>query len=229
MSESKNLNRIDHLVKRLRQRAGRTNFGSTLTLLVGLVAIGLLSLWFYWGYRGIDEITDPHKIVSYGEELLTTNLREARNAAADSIRTATPQWAADMSNELLNQMPKVREELQSQITGFLNTQFANADVITSDKFRQMITENKEEIQTAINTMLSNKDSSAVVETLMPIVENKLGMEIQNNAAEALGSFVDLNERLERLAAGQGLTELEQQQRYVLGLVQRLRVEETELQ
>jgi hypothetical protein len=126
-------------------------------------------------------------------------------------------------------MPTARAEIENQIRSFLDSKFQDAQTITQDQFRQMIADNREEIKEAVDTVLSDKDAQAFIAEFMPVVEKTVAIDVKENAAEALGGFVDLNERLERLAKGEDLSALEQQQRYVLGLVQRLRIEETELQ
>lgn len=223
-----NTTRIDTLKQRLQQRRKRTNFASTLTLLIGLVAIGLLSYWFYVGYKGFQEITDPHKLVAIGKNMINEKLPEVREIAATQIRESAPQWSQELSDTLIKQMPAGRTEIENQISVFLDSQFQDANVVTKEKFREMIAQNRTEIQSAVDTILSDKESEAFVSAFMPVVEKSIGIDIQDNASEALGAFGELNDRLERLAKGENLNDLEKQQRYVLGLTQRLRVEESEL-
>ncbi len=225
---SSTVNRIDNLNRRLEQRRKRMNFGSTVTLLIGLAAIGLLSWWFYIGYQSFQEVSDPKTLIKIGTDLITENLAETRAAAADQIKASAPQWAEEMSNELIKKMPDGRVELENQIRAFLDSQLLEANVITREKFREMIAQNRAEVQEAVDTILSDKESEAFVNEFMPVVEKSVGIDVQNNAAEALGAFGDLNDRLERLAKGENLSDLEKQQRYVLGLAQRLRIEETDL-
>ncbi len=225
---SNNVSRIDNLKKRLQKRRNRTNLASTLTLIIGLVAVGLLSFYFYYGYQQFEDITDPKKVINIVQSVFDDNIVEVRSVAAKQIRDSAPQWAEELSNELIKQMPEARTELESQLRGFIQSKFQEAQGISQEKFREMIAQNRPEIQEAIDTVKSEKDTQAFIDSFMPIVEKSAGIDIENNAAESLGAFVELNERLDRLTKGENLSALEQQQRYVLGLVQRLRVEETDL-
>jgi hypothetical protein len=225
---SSNINRIDQLNRRLASRRRSTNFASTLTLIIGLIAIGLLSFYFYYGYKQFQEVTDPKMLITLVKDQVNSNLPEVRNMAAQEIRASAPQWAQEASNELIKQMPTARAEIEKQIRAFLDSQLIEAKTITQAKFRQMIADNRAEVKEAVDTILSDKESQEFINAFMPVVEKSVAIDVQNNASEALGGFVDLNDRLEKLSKGEGLSELEKQQRYVLGLVQRLRVEESEL-
>jgi hypothetical protein len=195
---------------------------------VGLIAIGLLSFYFWYGHKQFREISDPQTLVNYGVGLLNDHMPEVRASTAAQIRASAPQWAEELSNELVKRMPDGRVEIENQIKTYIDTQFLEAKTITQDTFKKMIADNRAEIDEAVKTILDGKESGAFVDAFLPVMEKSVGVDLQNNAAEALGSFVDLNERLERLAKGENLTDLEKQQRYVLGLVQRLRLEQTEL-
>lgn len=222
------IGRIDKLNRRLQQKRKTTNLGSTLTLLIGLVAIGLLSFYFYYGYTQFQEISDPHTLIKIGKDQLNSNLTAVREMAAKQIRESAPQWAEEASKSIIDQMPVGRKEIEAQLTTFIDTQFQDAKVVSQEKFREMIAQNRADIQAAVDTILSDKESEAFVSAFMPVVEKTVGIDVQNNAAEALGAFGELNQRLDRLAKGEKLSEIEQQQRYVLGLVQRLRLEQSDL-
>jgi F0F1-type ATP synthase membrane subunit b/b' len=195
---------------------------------VGLIAIGLLSFYFYFGYQQFQEVTDPNTLIKIGKDQLNQNLAEVRSVAAQHIRESAPQWAEELSSELLKQMPTARAEIENQLRIYINTQFQDAKTITQQQFRQMIKDNRADIQTAIDTISNDKESQAFMDAFMPVVEKTIAIDVHNNAAEALGAFEEMNDRLDRLAKGENLNGLEKQQRYLLGLVQRLRTEETEL-
>jgi hypothetical protein len=227
-SASTNLSRIDQLVKRLASRSRMTNFGSTLTLLIGLIAVGALSFYFYYGYTEIKNITNPKTVVDFIQGQISDNAVPVREAAAKHIRESAPKLAEDLSNQLMAQMPVARGELESHLRTFIQGKFDEAKVLTQDTFRKLIQDHRAEFDEAMKTIQSDKESEKFMDMFMPIVEKNAGFEIQTNAGEALGAFGDLNNRLEKLAKGENLTDLEKQQRYLLGLVQRLRVEQTDL-
>lgn len=75
---------------------------------------------------------------------------------------------------------------------------------------------------AINMMVAGGDSAVFTEKVMPLIEEAYAPEMKESVLNTLGILQEINRRMEKLAAGKDLNEIELQQRKILGLTRLLR-------
>ena len=220
-----NEQRIDKLTKEIARKRGKTNFGSTATLVIGLLAMGLLTAYFLYGYMEFQWVTQPENLVNYGKDEFDRNLVKVRAMAEEEIKKSAPDWAREISEEVVNNMPTAREQIEETLKSMLDEQLEEGQKITAAKFQQIVQDNRKDFAEAIESMTSEGGSEEFAEKVVPILEREVSVDMRYSAVQALGIFSDVNSRLEKLATGEGLNEIEQQMRYVLGLVKRLQAEQ----
>lgn len=214
--------RIDILVKDLARKRRATNWGTNLSFVVGLIAIVLLCGYFFYGYMELNKITKPETVVKAAKSYLDNYSVEARRAAADEVKKSAPIWAQEASRELVANMPMLREKAETSIVDYIDDQLNQTKQLTSKGFTELMDNNRADFNDAINIIVKEGSSDEFVNKVLPIIEENYAPEVKESALNTLGVIQDINRRMEKLARGQNLNEIEQQQRHILGLARLLR-------
>lgn len=214
--------RIDHLVKELAGKRRVTSLGTNLSLLVGLISIALLCVYFGYGYFMLDELTRPETVVGSAKAYLEDNSPRAMEIAATEVRNSAPVWASQASQELIASMPTVREQAEVALLSYIDEQLAETQKLTSEGFEDMMDKHQADFADAINMMVAEGDSSGFSEKVMPLIEEAYAPEMKESVLNTLGILQEINRRMEKLAAGKDLNEIELQQSKILGLTRLLR-------
>ena len=214
--------RIDHLVKELAGKRRITSLGTNLSLLVGLISIALLCVYFGYGYFMLDELTRPETVVGSAKAYLEDNSPRAMEIAATEVRNSAPVWADQASQEFIASMPTVREQAEVALMSYIDEQLAETQKLTSEGFEEMMDKHKADFADAINMMVAEGDSSGFTEKVMPLIEEANAPEMKESVLNTLGILQEINRRMEKLAAGKDLNEIELQQSKILGLTRLLR-------
>ena len=214
--------RIDHLVKELAGKRRITSLGTNLSLLVGLISIALLCVYFGYGYFMLDELTKPETVVGSAKAYLEDNSPQAMEIAAAEVRNSAPIWANQASQEFIASMPTVREQAEVALMSYIDEQLAETQKLTSEGFENMMDKHQADFADAINMMVAGGDSAVFTEKVMPLIEEAYAPEMKESVLNTLGILQEINRRMEKLATGKDLNEIELQQRKILGLTRLLR-------
>ena len=214
--------RIDHLVKELAGKRRITSLGTNLSLLVGLISIALLCVYFGYGYFMLDELTKPETVVGSAKAYLEDNSPQAMEIAAAEVRNSAPIWANQASQEFIASMPTVREQAEVALMSYIDEQLAETQKLTSEGFEDMMDKHQADFADAINMMVAGGDSAVFTEKVMPLIEEAYAPEMKESVLPTLGILQEINRRMEKLATGKDLNEIELQQRKILGLTRLLR-------
>ncbi|MGB1930151.1 MAG: hypothetical protein ACPIA2_06690 [Mariniblastus sp.] len=214
--------RIDHLVKELAGKRRITSLGTNLSLLVGLISIALLCVYFGYGYFMLDELTKPETVVGSAKAYLEDNSPQAMEIAAAEVRNSAPIWANQASQEFIASMPTVREQAEVALMSYIDEQLAETQKLTSEGFEDMMDKHQADFADAINMMVAGGDSAVFTEKVMPLIEEAYAPEMKESVLNTLGILQEINRRMEKLATGKDLNEIELQQRKILGLTRLLR-------
>ena len=214
--------RIDHLVKELAGKRRITSLGTNLSLLVGLISIALLCVYFGYGYFMLDELTKPETVVGSAKAYLEDNSPQTMEIAAAEVRNSAPIWANQASQEFIASMPTVREQAEVALMSYIDEQLAETQKLTSEGFEDMMDKHQADFADAINMMVAGGDSAVFTEKVMPLIEEAYAPEMKESVLNTLGILQEINRRMEKLATGKDLNEIELQQRKILGLTRLLR-------
>ena len=216
--------RIQLLNKEIAGTRRSTNWSSNLALLIGLVCIVLLCGYFGYGYKALNDVTQPKMIVEAAKGYMGDYSIEARKVASAEIRKSAPIWAQEASIELVANMPTFRKQAESTVETYFNEQIAMSQGLAGKEFKKIIQDNREDFGEAIKLMVEEGNSDEFVDTILPIIEKSSEIDLKDNAMLVLGGLDEINRRLEKLATGTDLNPLEEQQRHILGLTRVLREE-----
>ena len=214
--------RIDILVKELARKRRSTNWGTNLSLVIGLIVIVLLGGYFGYGYYMFDDVTKPKNIVKYANSYLDEYSAEAKEVAAEEVKKSAPIWAQEVSRELIANMPTLREKAETTIVDYLDEQLEKTQSQTGAGFAEIMDQNRGSFSDAIDIIVKEGSSDEFVNKVMPIIEENYAPEMKDSVMNTLGMLQQINRRMEKLARGQNLNEIEQQQRRILGLTRLLR-------
>ena len=214
--------RINILVKELARKRRSTNWGSNLSLLLGLGIIVALCAYFSYGYYQFDDFTKPENIVTYANSYLDDYSVQAREMAAAEVKKSAPIWAKEASRELVANMPMLREKAEATITQYLEDQLNQTEQQTSAGFVNLMDENRADFAEAIDLVVKEGSSDDFVDKVMPLIEQNYAPHMKTTAKDTLGILEQINQRVERLARGQNLNVIEEQQKHILGLTRLLR-------
>ncbi len=214
--------RIDLLIKELRRKRRATNWGTNLSLIIGLLAIALLCVYFGYGYYMLDDVSQPRTIVASAKAYLDNYSKEGRKIAAEEVKKSAPIWAQEASRELVANMPSMREQAEVTITNYLDEQLEQTHAMTESEFLKLMENNRADFSEAIDMIVKNGGSDEFIDKIMPIIEKEYAPDMKTSVSNAMGAIQELNRRVEKLARSSELNPVEIQQRHILGLTRLLR-------
>ncbi|MEE2825085.1 MAG: hypothetical protein VYE64_00500 [Planctomycetota bacterium] len=219
---------VEQLTSELSQKRTSIQRRMKLTLVVGALALAALTTYFAYGYYQLNEVTRSTTLVNFAKAEFDRQLNDLQRVAENEIIESAPPWAAQTSEELVEQIPAGRQSLESWLKKNIDQQLTGASTVTHAKFQEMLQANRPDLERAIRSMTSEDGSDKFAEELLPLLEREAGVDMRQGAMQALGTLSDINHQLDRLAANQNLNETEQQMRYVLGLVKSLQQQQIDL-
>jgi hypothetical protein len=217
------LQRVAQELTRQRQRVNRT---TTLTVIVGAIALIALAGYSYYGYREISLFTDPDQVVNLGQQIVDDNLPTLRQKLQVEIVDSAPQWANTLSKEALTQLPIARERLQKYTTDYMDETLANTRSITDQEFRAFLRNHHEDMAKKFEELAKSPE---LTEASLADLERGLDKEFQTNlkteAAELLKKLTQFADAFKRIREGKNLNQEEQLRRRACMIARRLRTED----
>jgi hypothetical protein len=196
--------------------------------IVGVIALVLLSGYFLYGYKMISELLQPEKLVPLGASMLQNKLPEAREATVKLVSDSAPKWAADISVQARDSIPKLRtklEEYDMEQTDVLLGQVTN---VTEEQFRKTMADNHDLLDKGFKELAtSEKLSEESLKGIETALEEQLQADMKAQAELVLETLRHLRSRAQRLLSGIDLDEEERIERRVLMLSRRLQLMEAD--
>ncbi len=220
--------RIDRLSRQLSQQEAALNRSTRWMGIFGLIALVLLSGYFYYGYHMIADLLEPKMLVPYAAGMLNERLPDARKAIVIQINDAAPGWAAEISKNLQKAIPTGREKLEVYVMEQTDELLGKATSLTEDKFRTTIRENRELLDQGFKELADSETlSDETLQALVEALEQQLKSDMQEQAETVLETLRLLSSRVKRLQAGTNLDSEEKHQRRVLMIARRLQLMEAD--
>jgi hypothetical protein len=96
------------------------------------------------------------------------------------------------------------------------------NVVGDKEFRKVLNEHRDEFQHVLDTLATNQEvGKDVLAPLHTALDKELGVDMHAQASEVLGSLIEMNDKLKRLADNKGLNAKERTERRVLMIMRRL--------
>lgn len=220
--------RINALSQKLSKQEAGISRSTTVMAVVGVIALVLLTAYFYFGYGEIAKLLEPSMLVPYGATMIENNLPAARQQLVQVVNDSAPAWAEQVSQNLRQSIPAARGKLEDYILSQTDELMVQTTKITEEKFRTTIQENRELIESGFNELANSEELSDVtLEALVAALDEQLSPDLRDQSEGVLETLQHLRSRVQKLVAGVGLDEEEQSERRILMLARRLQVMEAD--
>ena len=220
--------RLDQMTKQIAQHEAAMNRASSTMGTVGLLALVLMSAYFFYGYVQIAELLDPNKLVPLGASMLENNLPAARQAIVKQVSDSAPAWAEQLSVQARGGIPTLRNKLEDYVMEQTDVLLGQATSVTEQQFRKTIQENRELLDKGFKELAtSEKLSEEVLNALVIALEQQLQADMKSQAEIVLETLRHLSNRVKRLEVGGSTDEEEKIERRVLMLARRLQLMEAD--
>lgn len=216
---------IDDVRRQLASLEGRAKRSWLFTLILGAVALTMLTLYFTYGLRLLDEFTRPESLVTLGSQLLDDHLPRARQSLQEQITTQAPTWAEGLSRRAIDSVPTAREQLEKRLMEQIDQALDKATLLSESKFREFLTANRAELELSMKDLASSPElaEERLVE-LQGALEKQVQGDLEMSFRDAYQGLTLVNDKLDRLKNSEGLSEGEQIERRVLLLARTLQDE-----
>lgn len=220
--------RVDQLSQQIAIHEAAMNRSASTTGIVGIIAIVLLSGYFFYGYKMISELLQPEKLVPLGAEMLHNKLPEARQATVQLVSDSAPRWAADISVQARGSIPTLRTQLEDYVMKQTDVLLGQVTSVTEEQFRKTMKENHDLLDKGFKELAtSEKLSEESLKAIEAALEDQLQADMKAQSELVLETLRHLRSRAQRLLAGNDLDEEERIERRVLMLSRRLQLMEAD--
>lgn len=218
--------RLEQLRQDVAAERQRTARSTTATGIVGLLVLIALSIYFYIGYRLLDETAQPERIVTVGAQVLDDNLTEVRKSAQAQVATNAPVWAQGLSQQAQAALPTGREKLEDYVMTQVEEALKRGTVLTEDRFRQFLKENSAQIERDLKELSQSPDlAEQSMASLQEAVEKEVGADMMAQSREFRAALSGLIDKLKKYENATNLTSEENNERRILLLARALQQQE----
>lgn len=220
--------RVDQLTQQIGKHEAAMNRSASTMGIVGIIALVLLSGYFFYGYKMISELLEPKTLIPLGAQMLRDRLPEARNATVQLVSDSAPKWADDLSVQAQNSIPKLRTKLEEYVIEQTDKLLGEVTTVTEAQFRKTIQENHDLLDKGFKELAtSDKLSEESLKAIEAALEQQLQADMKAQSELVLETLRHLRSRAQRLLAGNELDEEERIERRVLMLSRRLQLMEAD--
>lgn len=220
--------RIDQLSQQIAQHETTTKRAASTMGTVGLLALVLLSAYFFYGYVQIAELLEPNKLVPLGASMLEQNLPAARQAIVKQVSDSAPAWAEQISVQARGAVPTLRTKLEDYVMEQTDDLLGQATSVTEQQVQKTIQENRDLIDRGFKELAaSEKLSEEALNELVIALEQQLQADMKSQAETVLETLRHLSDRVKRLEVGGSTDEEERVERRILMLARRLQLMEAD--
>lgn len=195
---------------------------------VGLIALVLLSVYFYIGYHMISKVLEPSLLVPYGASKMEANLPSVRESLVKQVNDSAPDWAEAASVQARQAIPPLRTKLEDYAVEQSDELLGQVGNISEEQFRKALSENKDLVEKGFKELAaSEKLSEESLNELMLVLEQQLQTDMKAQAELLLETLRLLSTRAKRLHAGVGLDDEEKAERRIAMIARRLQLTEAD--
>jgi hypothetical protein len=154
--------------------------------------------------------------------VIPTSLSDTSKLIEETVRDEAPALTQVASENFKLMLPEMR-----QVIGEMDLLLAQGAVFSADQFGKLIDTHQDTIQDAIRDLSQSGDEAlakATIDALSKAIGDEINADLQEEATVMMGTLHQLNDKLEKLAAGEDLTAREQAERKTLMLMKRVLLE-----
>ncbi len=206
--------------------ASRIRRGAWLTLFGGMLVLGLLGAYFYYGYSQFSEITEPERIAGAVQTLVDDNLPTMRKSVEEEITKSAPVLAQKLSTQLRENIPTGRKKLEDYIIDQMKSTLEQGSANTSDRIAAFVRTNRDTLRANTKELVK---SSALAESsigsLEKALEHEMGADLKRQSMELMTALNSTNDKLQKLAKSTNLNKTELLERRLFQIARKLQMEQ----
>ncbi len=219
------VDRTEAVYRELRSMRLRFRLGAWITLIVGGLLLMLVTVYFSYGYSEVSSFRDPELIVSLVGDMADQQIPTMRKLAQDQVDQNATAWAEMASEQVLTQVGPIREQIETLALQQSDEAIAKINVIGEKKFREILAQNRDTVQDAIDQLKDNQDvSEGAVIALQEAIEKEFLIDADSQVDALVTIVSDTNANMEELVTGENLSREQRAERRVLMLARRLHVD-----
>jgi len=201
-----------------------------LVLGVASLAWGAYSFNYFLGE--IEVFRQPTTVVALAFDLaqgngIPTSLTDTSKLIDETVQKEAPALTQVASDNFKTMLPEVRQIIENYAIEEMDLLLAQGAVFSAEQFGNLVDNHKSTIQSAIRDLSQSGDedlAKATIDALADAIGDEINADLQEEAAVMMGTLYQLNDKLDKLAAGEGLTAREQAERKTLMLMKRVLLE-----
>lgn len=149
--------RLQRLEQDLIRQRKRVDGSTTLTAIVGIIALVAVAGYSYFGYTEISGAIKPDKVVNLVEVTLDEQLPQLRRKLEGEIVQSAPEWANTLSKEALGSLPVARQRLEKVATDYAEDALQETRSITEKHFRDFYKKHHGDMQKKFDELAKSPD------------------------------------------------------------------------
>ncbi len=217
--------RLEQMQQDLARERRRVTWSARATAVVGLLALILLSVYFYYGYHEFAYATQPEHVVDAAEVMLDSRLPEAQSTLEAQIIKSAPDFAQGLSKQAQNSVPQARQMLTDRFVEAADQMTQESLIMSEDKYRGYLRDNRPMLEQKFKELAEDpKLAEQSLHDLQVPLEAKLGTEMKVDAAVLSKDIASVTRNLNHLAAGKNLSPEQKVERRVWMIARRLQIE-----
>jgi hypothetical protein len=217
--------KLDRLRHDLAAQASKTRRGNWLTMLVGLLAMGALGGYFYFGYSQFAEVVQHERVADTVATILEDNLPSIRKSLEEETRKSAPVWAEGLSKQLRDSLPTGRKKLEDYVIAQTKETLEKGTVLTQEQFTRFIQNNKAALQADISELSKGPVfADAAIAELEKSLQTQLDGDLKTSANELVYILTAFIDKLTKLAKNQKLDQTESIERRLAMIARRVQSE-----
>src|SRR5262245_16910266 len=225
LSNSQRLEQVQRDLADLRRRLSRSTW---LTGIIGGLLLAAVCVYFYLGYKVINDVTQPEQLVNAGQTYLDDALPKAKKKVEDWLIKSAPSFASSLSKLALDSLkqPGTRQKLADFVVKQFDDGVDRITLIGEGHFAKFLAKKGPELRKRMKELgTDSKASDAFLKEMVSMLEQEFEVSMRDEAAELLVTLKDSNATWKALKIGKDLEDEGKLQRQVGMLARRLYLQE----
>lgn len=224
--------RMTSLENSLRGHARSASFGAGLTLLLGVVLIGGLAFYFWYGFNTIGNFLSEKEaaknIIDIVEGQLNDNMQPATDYLHALVKKSSPDWAKAASAAIIENAPSAREHAVAASVAAMEESIKQQNEHAKQMVVAYIQKNEAKIKEAVARLSSSpKEADQFLADLNESFSKEVEVDIDAGVKQLVDFVEGFNTLLSKTKSDSvRMTQLQAMQREILMLFKRAVKEHT---
>ncbi|MEQ8791465.1 MAG: hypothetical protein RIC55_34700 [Pirellulaceae bacterium] len=197
-------------------------YPSVLTAVLAIVLIAETIGFSLYTYADVQREIAPENLADKVEETVRKRYPAIREQIAADLKQNAPAIAKQASEKLVESAPEMRQWLEKVTARQLQYGLEKGTQLSADQFRVFLRENHDQVEQALVQLeQAPEEARKLVRELESELDKQYGLDVRNDAKQALAMHRTLNDKLERLNSDAPLEPKELLERRIVRILRTL--------